>query len=165
MKKLLGAIVGAGILAAGTVLAQNAWTPTGALENPRNNSSQSGIGLISGWVCRAFYIDIQINGVSHLPSYGTARLDTGEVCGGDIYTGFGLLFNWNLLGDGEHAIVVIVDGVELGRSTITVTTLGEEFPEGLEGEYILEGFPDPDTSVVIRWEESLQNFVIIERTP
>ena len=46
----------------------HAWTPVGALENPRNNSSQSGIGLISGWVCNAFYIDVQINGVSHLPS-------------------------------------------------------------------------------------------------
>ena len=143
----------------------NAWTPTGLLENPRNNSSQSGIGVISGWVCSAFYVEVQINGVSHFASYGTERPDTAKVCGGGTYTGFGLLFNWNLLGDGEHTTVIIVDGVELGRSTVTVTTLGEEFPEGLEGEYVLEGFPDPDTSVVIRWEESLQNFVIVERTP
>ena len=37
----------------------------------------------------------------------------------------------------------VVDGVELDQATITVTTLGEEFPEGLEGEYVLEGFPIP----------------------
>ena len=106
-------------------------------------------------------MEIEINGVRHPVPYGTARLDTEGACG-DVDNGFGLLFNWNLLGDGMHDVVAVVDGVELDQATITVTTLGEEFPEGLEGEYILEGFPDPDTSVVIRWEESLQNFVIID---
>ena len=136
----------------------------GFLENPRAGSHQSGVGVISGWVCEADIVEIKINDVPYPVPYGTARLDTEDACG-DVDNGFGLLFNWNLLGDGEHAVVAVVDGVELDRSTITVTTLGEEFPEGLEGEYVLEGFPDPDTSVVIRWEESLQNFVIIERTP
>ena len=136
----------------------------GFLENPRAGAHQSGVGVISGWVCEADIVEIKINGVPYPVPYGTARLDTEDACG-DVDNGFGLLFNWNLLGDGAHAVVAVVDGVELDRATITVTTLGEEFPEGLEGEYILEGFPDPDTSVVLRWEESLQNFVIVERTP
>ena len=136
----------------------------GVLENPRAGSHQSGVGVISGWVCHADTVEIEINGVRHPVPYGTARLDTEGACG-DVDNGFGLLFNWNLLGDGAHAVVAVVDGVELDQATITVTTLGEEFPEGLEGEYILEEFPDPDTSVVLRWEESLQNFVIVERTP
>ena len=136
----------------------------GVLENPRAGSHQSGVGVISGWVCEADTVEIKINGVPYPVPYGTARLDTEDACG-DVDNGFGLLFNWNLLDDGAHDVVAVVDGVELDRATITVTTLGEEFPEGLEGEYVLEGFPDPDTSVVIRWEESLQNFVIIERTP
>ena len=136
----------------------------GFLENPRTGSHQSGVGVISGWVCEADTVEIKINGVPYPVPYGTARLDTEAACG-DVDNGFGLLFNWNLLGDGAHAVVAVVDGVELDRATITVTTLGEEFPEGLEGEYVLEGFPDPDTSVVLRWEESLQNFVIVERTP
>ena len=134
----------------------------GFLENPRAGSHQSGVGVISGWVCNADTVAIEINGVPYPVPYGTARLDTEDACG-DVDNGFGLLFNWNLLDDGEHAVVAVADGVELDRATITVTTLGEEFPEGLEGEYVLEGFPDPDTAVVIRWEESLQNFVIIER--
>ena len=46
-----------------------------------------------------------------------------------------------------------------------MTTLGEEFPKGLDGEFILDGFPDSESSVVIRWEESLQNFVIIDQLP
>ena len=136
----------------------------GVLENPRAGAHQSGVGVISGWVCEADTVEIKINGVPYPVPYGTARLDTEGDCG-DVDNGFGLLFNWNLLDDGAHAVAAVVDGVELDQATITVTTLGEEFPEGLEGEYVLEGFPDPDTSVVIRWEESLQNFVIIERTP
>ena len=136
----------------------------GFLENPRAGAHQSGVGVISGWVCHADIVEIEINGVPYPVPYGTARLDTEDACG-DVDNGFGLLFNWNLLGDGEHAVTAVVDGVELDRASVTVTTLGEEFPEGLEGEYILEGFPDPDTAVVLRWEESLQNFVIIERNP
>ena len=46
-----------------------------------------------------------------------------------------------------------------------MTTLGAEFPRGLEGEYRLDGFPDSESAVVIRWEESLQNFVIVDRYP
>ena len=74
-------------------------------------------------------------------AYGTERLDTREVCG-DVDNGFGLLFNWNLLGDGEHAVVAFVDGEELGRATVRVTTLGEEFLRGVEGECVVEDFPD-----------------------
>ena len=134
----------------------------GFLENPRTDSSQSGIGVISGWVCEANEVLIEIDGQPQAASYGTERLDTRHNCG-DTNNGFGLLFNWNLLEDGRHSVVALVDGVELGRSTVTVTTLGEEFLQGADGEYILGGFPDPNSSVVIRWEESLQNFVIVER--
>lgn len=142
----------------------------GFLGNPRHNSSQSGIGLISGWVCEAETVEIEIDGESYQAAYGTERLDTafaldGTMICGDTDNGFGLLVNWNRFGEGEHTVVAFVDGVELGRATITVTTLGEEFPKGLEGEYVLEGFPHPGTSVVVRWEESLQNFVIIEYLP
>ena len=75
-------------------------------------------------------------------AYGTARADTavqrkdGTPLCGDTDNGFGLLFNWNLLGDGEHTIVALVDEVELGRATVTVTTVGageeEEFLRGAE---------------------------------
>ena len=142
----------------------------GFLGNPRHLSSQSGVGVVSGWVCEADTVEIEIAGESYLAAYGTERLDTafapdGTMICGDTDNGFGLLVNWNRFGDGEHTVVALVDGVELGRATITVTTLGEEFPEDLAGEYVLDGFPDSESSVVIRWEESLQNFVIVERLP
>ena len=99
---------------------------------------------------------MEIAGEPYLAAYGTERLDTAyapdgtRICG-DTDNGFGLLVNWNRFGAGEHTVVAFVDGVELGRATITVTTLGEEFPRGLEGEYVLDGFPDSESAVVIRW--------------
>ena len=60
---------------------------------------------------------------------------------GDTANGFGLLFNWNLLGEGEHEVVAFVDGEELGRATVRVTTLGAEFVRDVEGECTVEDFP------------------------
>ena len=137
----------------------------GFLENPQPNSSQSGIGVISGWVCEAERIEVIFDGKTEDPwrvGYGTRRTDTDKDCG-DTDNGFGLLFNWNLLGNGLHEVVVLVDGEELGRATVTVTTLGKEVLHGATGKYVLDGFPNSDSSVVIQWEQSLQNFVITGR--
>ena len=146
----------------------------GFLENPGDGSSRSGIGIISGWVCEADRLLIDIRRVSGNsrsqvallePAYGTERLDTAEVCG-DTDNGFGVLFNWNRLGDGTYQIFAEVDGYRLDDrgATVTVVTLGEEFLRGAAGEYVLEDFPEPGLSVVIEWEQSLQNFVITEGT-
>ena len=105
----------------------------GYLENPGAGSFQSGIGVLSGWVCDAEGIEIEIgNFTPQVAAYGTGRLDTADVCG-DTDNGFGLLFNWNLLEDGAHEVVALVDGVELDRATVTVTTLGQEFLRGVTG--------------------------------
>ena len=113
----------------------------GYLENPGRDSFQSGVGVISGWVCEADEVEITLGTLTpQRAAYGTERLDTASDCG-DTDNGFGLLFNWNLLGDGEHEVVARVDGVELGRAMVTVTTFGEEFLRGAEGECIAEDFP------------------------
>ena len=91
-------------------------------------------------------------------AYGTDRLDTLAACG-DTDNGFGLLFNWNLMGDGEHDVVAFVDGVELDRATVTVTTFGEEFAHDLKGTCMFH-FPDATTLTTLVWDETLQNFVI-----
>ena len=136
----------------------------GVLENPRAGSHQSGVGVISGWVCEADTVAIKINGVPYPVPYGTARLDTEDACG-DVDNGFGLLFNWNLLDDGAHAV-----GGRGGRRGIGPGyDHRDDRRRGVSrrtgGEYLLEDFPRPGASVFIRWEESLQNFVIVERTP
>ena len=133
----------------------------GFLENPGPASFQSGIGVVSGWVCAADVVEIELNGVPQVAAYGTERGDTAGVCG-DTDNGFGLLFNWNLLGDGEHEVVAVVDGTELARATVRVTTLGEEFVRGAAGECVVADFPAPGETVTLEWQQSQQNFVVTE---
>ena len=134
------------------------------LGNPQPGSFQSGIGVISGWVCEAERIDIVLdpdtdNEMTFQAGYGTSRTDTSGKCG-DSANGFGLLYNWNKLGPGQHTIRALADGFEFARSTFTVTTLGEEFVRGLDSEYELEDFPEVGTTVTVKWQEALQNFTI-----
>lgn len=131
------------------------------LENPAPGAFQSGIGLISGWICNANRVDIDVDGRATVQAaYGTTRGDTQGVCG-DINNGYGLLINWNLLADGPHFVRILADGVEVGRSTFTVTTLGlGDFPRGLGGTFTLLGFPQSGKSTQIQWQENGQNFVI-----
>ena len=133
---------------------------TGFLENPGPNSFQSGIGVLSGWVCDADRVEVEIGAAGRqVAAYGTERLDTAGGCG-DTDNGFGLLFNWNLVGDGEHTVVAYVDDVELGQATVRVTTLGEEFLRGAEGECTVTDFPMPGETVTLEWQQNSQNFVI-----
>ena len=135
----------------------------GYLENPGPNSFQSGIGVISGWVCEADRVEIVIDDAApQVAGYGTERLDTEPGCG-DTNNGFGLLYNWNRLDDGVHTVVALVDSVELGRATVQVTTLGEEFVRGAAGECVAEDFPMAGETVTLKWIQNSQNFVITDR--
>ena len=136
----------------------------GYLENPGADSFQSGVGILSGWVCEADMVEIELNGMPQEAAYGTERRDTAGVCG-DTDNGFGLLFNWNLLSDGEHEVVALVDGVELGRATVTVTTLGQEFLRDVTGTCEAADFPSPGERVTLVWQQNSQNFVIASGNP
>ena len=132
----------------------------GVLENPGPDSFQSGIRVISGWVCAADTVELAIGTAGRQgAAYGTERVDTESACG-DTDNGFGLLFNWNLLGDGEHEVVAYVDDVEFGRATVRVTTLGVEFLRGAEGECVVEDFPGLAQTVTLEWHQNSQNFVM-----
>ena len=148
---------------ASTGITNRTGTPeVGYLENPGPNSYQSGIGVLSGWACEGTEVVIELNGEPQPAAYGTERLDTaGDACG-DTANGFGLLFNWNLLGEGEHEVVAFVDGEELGRATVRVTTLGEEFVRDVEGECTVEDFPMLGETVTLEWQQNSQNFVITD---
>ena len=140
----------------------------GFLENPSLGSYQSGISAVSGWVCDAEEIIIELNGVEWKAGYGTTRTDTKSVCG-DVDNGFSLLFNWNLLGDGIHAVKAYADGVLFASTKVKVTTLGREFVRGVEFKEIFSPTPflgydvDPAATmnVHLEWWEPVQNFVIV----
>ena len=141
-----------------TILPANAKAP-GAFENPADQSAQSGIGVLSGWVCEATSVEFEIKGVRHVASYGMERLDTASTCG-DTLNGFGMLYNWNRLGDGTHTVRLLVDGQEYATATVQVTTLGEEFRRGLQKEVVLENFPQDGQASRLVWQEAQQNFVL-----
>ena len=98
----------------------------GRLETPAPGSFQSGRGSISGWVCDAEAVSIEIDGTPYPVAYGTARADTADVCENPA-PGFGLSLDWNRLGPGDHEVVALADGAEFGRATVRVTTLGAAF--------------------------------------
>lgn len=131
------------------------------LEVPAQGAWVSGIQTISGWWCNANEITIEFDGMlSAQAAYGTERNDTIGPCG-DANNGFGLLFNWNLLGEGQHTVRVLADGVVFAEHIVNVGTLGlGEFATGLTGQYSLPGFPTPGQETTVIWEESTQNFMI-----
>ena len=138
----------------------------GRLENPGPHAFQSGIGALWGWACEAEQVEIEIKTEQgdfawHVAAYGLERGDTLDTCG-DTDNGFVLLLNWNLLDDGEHTVTALVDGVELGRTTVQVTTLGQEFVEGAVGECVAEDFPHVGQSTLLEWRQTSQNFVITD---
>ena len=130
-----GAVSAITLITASLLLNSNpASAQDGALENPAAGSTQSGIGMFSGWHCDAENIHIELaDGSQVLAAYGTGRGDTAGICG-DSDNGFGLLFNFNLLGTGEHTVVALADGVEFGRSTFNVLRMSTgEFLSGASG--------------------------------
>ena len=131
----------------------------GYLENPGKDQKMSGIGVLSGWICNADVVELEVNGEVQAAGYGTSRSDTQTVCG-DSDNGFGLLYNWNHLENGEHEVVAFADGEEFGRATFTVATLGKEFLRGVEGETTVSDFPSPGEKVRLVWQQSLQNFMM-----
>lgn len=132
----------------------------GVLENPQSDSTQSGIGIVSGWICEANQVLIEFDGTAVLEAaYGTSREDTRSVCG-DADNGFALLVNWNLLGDGSHMIRLLADGEEMARAMFQVVTFGVEFLRGASRSVTVQDFPQIGSNTTLRWNESSQSFVV-----
>ena len=130
--------------------------------SPGHQTFKSGISVISGWVCEAQRIEIMIGPHRFNALHGSERTDTAGVCG-HTNTGFGLLFNWNNLGDGVYAVRLLVDGQPLGNpAEVKVTTFGQQFVQGLEGVYTLPNFPYANNDTLIGWDQNSQNFSILD---
>lgn len=133
-----------------------------SLENPGDGASVSGVSAISGWVCDAAVVEVEVDGTTLLEAaYGTPRADTLGVCG-DENNGFGLLFNWALFGDGEHSVKLLADGIEVDSGTFRVTTLGTAFLSGASGTFDLMDFPENGDQVTVEWSQAQQGFVITD---
>lgn len=135
----------------------------GALENPGAGTIQSGIGIISGWKCRAGRITVRIDGGAVQPvSTGVPRADTRSVCGGTTNNGFITQVNWMALSQGNHRIVAYDDGVQFASATFAVATTGVEFLRGATGSG--SATLSNGQRATLRWSESTQSFVATQYT-
>lgn len=151
----------------GTV-GSTATTPASALENPQPASFQSGIGLVSGWSCQGPAIGVSIDGQPQVGvPYGSSRDDTAGICGaGNTNTGFGLLMNFNLMGNGAHTAQLMVNGQPQGALVqFTVTAPAGEFLTGATRQVTVTDFPTPGRTTVLIWQQSQQNFAIQSTGP
>ena len=128
------------------------------MENPTPGAIKSGVGLVSGWVCDADELEISFDGGSRLfVPYGSERTDTQGVCG-DTDNGFGLLINYNNLGDGPHTATLYADGMVATQVNFNVKTLGTDFLRGVTGQGAIALSDGKQVSV--QWEETTQGFTI-----
>ena len=157
----------------------------GNLGNPPNDGVVSGIGVISGWVCAANEVEIRISASGFSTrrlnaAYGTTRADTVEECDDNSPdTGFGMTYNFNHLPEGTYTIGAYADGTTLIGSTRTFevvhlvdfatadlapfnTSATDRFLRGLAGECRVKDFPESTVETTLKWEQSVQNFVITE---
>ena len=148
--------------------------PSGTAENPGH---RSGIGVISGWVCAANEVTVEISrgGVVQETldvAYGTSRpdvpLDPNADCT-NANAGFGMTYNFNHLPEGEYTIQAFADDERFGsEQTFEVVHLTgfaqsdtNRFLEDLPaGTCDVEDFPEDGDATRLRWEQSTQNFVI-----
>ena len=146
----------------GFLLSVQAWAAA-TLENPSPGALKSGVGVISGWVCEADELEVSFDGGARLfMPYGSERTDTDGVCG-DTDNGFGLLWNYNELGDGPHTVTLYVDGILTTHVTFNVRTLGTNFLRGVTGQGTIT--LSDGKRVNVQWEETTQGFTITGYTP
>ena len=133
------------------------------LEIPGPNTTQSGIGVISGWKCRTNgRLTIRFDGGNAIPLvYGSERGDTRGPCG-DANNGFVAIMNWGNLGDGTHTAVVYDNGVEFDRATFRVVTTGVAFRRGVTGSGTAT--LSNGQRATLKWSEATQSFVATDYT-
>lgn len=137
----------------------------GFLENPADFSNESGIGVVSGFHCNAQVIEVKFDEYDPIvAASGTGRQDTESYCNGNVDTGYALLWNWNILGPGQHTVRMLADGIEFDSATITVHTFGAEFVQGITAQTDIT-LLSQEKEVYIRWQEPKQNFGIIGIEP
>ena len=156
----------------------------GQVDQPPPNTVQNGLGMVTGWLCSADPVVLEIDGQPYHPAPLPAPVPEPpsrvvgvggsglalqaaapyDLCD-DTATGFGLPINWNLLDDGQHTIIARLDGIEFSRTVVQVATLSEEFVEDAQGTCTVPDFPLPDHSVSLVWQAAGQHFALSDGQP
>ena len=169
-------IVGVDARVSPPVALNEAPSPKGLLETPRDGSIKSGVHVISGWVCSGESIKIAINSSDRYIGefnavYENEREDTLGVCE-DTDNGFVSIFNYNNLASGEYIADLYVDDEWQDSARFKVVRVVEDDPStkgvdegafvrGLKGSRVV-GLRKTGKSVRLEWVEGLQGFDITD---
>ena len=150
------------LLAISALLLSTQVSALGTLDNPTDNSMQSGQILIYGWHCDADKIEIAIDDRPiKTVAYGMPRPDTEGKCG-DIDNGFAFVFSSSLLNPEEtHTIRALADGVEFDSVQFTVDNFDSSFIRELYS-FVEITVPELGKEAVLLWQDSLQGYVITD---
>ena len=146
----------------------------GELEDPPNDGTRSGIGLIRGWVCQATSVQVRITGesdgasgpitISPVP-YGSEREQAAvDRCQHTRNTiGFAAQFNYNLLEEGTYTATASADGQTIDTNTFEVIRISDqEYLTGARAQVEVRDFPLTGDSTILVWDEESQNFQIAD---
>lgn len=133
-----------------------------ALESPLHGQTVTGIGIIRGWACEGEDIALHIPNSGKTIQFvsGMPRGDTEVVCGRED-TGFALLINWNNFGRGRQWIELFVDGKFIEARQVEIVYPKQKYLTGVQGEWVLEDWPEPGIDITIAWDEATQNIGIV----
>ncbi|MBB1127080.1 DUF4214 domain-containing protein, partial [Thiospirillum jenense] len=143
------------------------------IESPMNGSRESGISLVSGFVCRADGVELQVDDFPIITADYGVNNPNSEVACSDNNNGFTAAINWAKYGNGDHVLKLLVESLvnntitvtEAARTTVTVTSLGNDFLTRLHGTTTVPDFPDAASYTTLIWSEPHQNFVVTSNAP
>ena len=133
---------------------------------PGAGSTQSGVGVVSGWSCLGGHLEVAFSEADGTPiltdplQHGVYRPTTENVCG-DTDNGFSMLINWGRLGPGEKTLTLFVNGEERVTRNFSVTTFGQEFVTDAGGTCEIADFRDGQNATFV-WQQANQGLVLGE---
>lgn len=162
------------------------------IEEPAQDSTRSGVGLVSGWAVSDLgieSIEVIMDGesIGFVP-YGSGRGDVGaafpDIPGSDN-SGWGMKWAYSLTGEGEHTLRVVVTEQGGGTASREVTfnvirfnaefisdpadvlTAGASIESTVDGRIVITGaeFEGEVADIELAWDTGSQQFLIDTITP
>ena len=136
------------------------------LDIPVTGSTQSGIGVVTGWSCLGGHLEVEFSEADGTPiltdalPHGAYRPATEGACG-DTDNGFSMPMNWGRLGPGEKTLTLYVNGEERVTRNFSVTTFGQEFVTDAGGMCEIADLRDGQNATFV-WQQANQGLVLVE---
>ena len=138
-----------------------------SLDIPVAGSTQSGVGVVSGWSCLGGHLEVEFSEADGTPiltdplPHGAFRDDTQPMRVGIPIMASPCSMNWSRLGPGAKTMTLFVNGEERVTRNFSVTTFGQEFVTDAGGTCEITDFRDGQNATFV-WEQANQGLVLVE---